>query len=209
MKIQMTAEELPQSIFCLQPSRPILCSTKNEDGSDHVAPFGWCTPVSQTPPMLTLAIQHCPRKSQTLTNIERSGEFVVNLPDLELAEALISTAFDTRQGENKFDRAHLTRLPSKVVKPCCVAECRAHLECRVKEIHYPGDHGIIVGEILNARYDKEAFRDNMLIDVNCYHPMIHLQNFNLREGGGQLHLFLDSRGVTATQVSYPGMEKTK
>lgn len=56
MKKRISPGEMDTSIFCLQPSRPILCTTKNEDGSDHVAPFGWCTPISQRPPMLMLSL---------------------------------------------------------------------------------------------------------------------------------------------------------
>lgn len=198
--------EMGMSIFCLQPSRPIFCTTKNEDGSDHVAPFGWCTPASQYPPMLTLAIAHTPRRSQSLINIERDGEFVINLPDMTLTDELVRSSYDTRLGENKFERSGLTRLPSKVVRPCGIAECRAHLECRVRSIEYPGDHAVILADIVYACYDENAFGGNMLIDVRNYRPVIHLQNFNVKEAASQLHLFLKADAAEAVQVPFPRKE---
>lgn len=203
MKKYIRAEEMAMSIFCLQPSRPILCTTKNADGSDHAAPFGWCVPVSQSPPMLVLAIQNSPDKSQTLENIERDGEFVVNLPDMSLTDKLVLASFDAKFGENKFDRSGFTRMQSKAVRPCGIGECRAHLECRVRSIVYPGDHGIVTADIVGASYDEDAFRENMLIDVRYYQPVIHLQNFNVKEAPAQIHVFLKGDGVEVREVPFP------
>lgn len=206
MKKSFSAEELGNVVFCLQPSRPILCTTKNEDGSDHMAPFGWCTPASQVPPMLTLAIGFSPKKSHTLENIEREREFVINLPDMTLTDQLVAASFDTRLGENKFDRSGLTRLPSHEVKACGIAECRAHLECRVRSIEYPGDHAVILADIVYACYDEEAFGSNMLIDLRRYRPVIHLQNVNIKEAKAQLHMFLKADAVEIADVPFPKKE---
>lgn len=203
MKKTFRQEETGNIIFCMQPSRPIFCTTKNEDGSDHVAPFGWCTPASQYPPMLTLAIAHTPKRSQSLINIERDSEFVINLPDMDLTDELVRSSFDTRLGENKFERSGLTRLPSQIVKPCGIAECRAVLECKVRSIDYPGDHAVILADIVYASYDEEAFGGNMLIDVRKYRPVIHLQNFNVKEAASQVHLFLKADAAEAVQVPFP------
>ena len=100
--------------------------------------------------MLALAIACKPHRSQTLVNIERDGEFVVNLPDMSLADKLVETSYKTKLGENKFDRSGFTRMSSRMVKPVCIEECRAHLECRVRRIDYPGDHGVICADIVYA-----------------------------------------------------------
>lgn len=190
-------------IFALQPSRPILCTTKNADGTDHVAPFGWCTPISQYPPMLALAIACKPHRSQTLVNIERDGEFVVNLPDMSLADKLVETSYKTKLGENKFDRSGFTRMSSRMVKPVCIEECRAHLECRVRRIDYPGDHGVICADIVYACYDDDAFGGHMLIDTRHFRPVIHLQNVNPKEADSQIHVFLKAADVEICQVPFP------
>ena len=48
--------------------------------------------------MLALAIACKPHRSQTLVNIEREGEFVVNLPDMSLADKLVETSYKTKLG---------------------------------------------------------------------------------------------------------------
>ena len=156
--------------------------------------------------MLTLAIAHTPRRSQSLMNIERDGEFVINLPDMDLTDELVRSCFDTRLGENKFERSGLTRLPSRVVRPCGIEECRAVLECKVRTIEYPGDHALIIADIVHASYDEEAFGGNMLIDVRKFRPVIHLQNFNVKEAESQLHLFLKADAAEAVQVPFPTKE---
>ena len=58
IRIDAQLEDLSGAVALLQPSRPIFCATVNPDGSDHMAPFGWCTPVSGSPPLLALALQN-------------------------------------------------------------------------------------------------------------------------------------------------------
>lgn len=153
--------------------------------------------------MLALAIACKPRRSQTLVNIERDGEFVVNLPDMSLVDKLVETSYKTKLGENKFDRSGFTRMPSRMVKPVCIEECRAHLECRVRRIDYPGDHGVICADIVYACYDDDAFGGHMLIDTRHFRPVIHLQNVNPKEADSQIHVFLKAADVEVCQVPFP------
>lgn len=201
MKKIMEENELYNSIFLLQPSRPILCTTKNEDDSDHVAPFSWINPASHKPPRVALALMSKPRKQKSLQNIERTGEFGVNIPDMTMAEKLVGCSFSTKFGENKFDRSGFTRMPSVAIKPNCIMECRANLECKVLQLIDAGDHTLIIADIINAKYDEEAFSSNFLINTRNYRPVIHLQSFNLEKS--QVHVFLSSESTKTFEVSYP------
>lgn len=201
MKKVMKEGELFNSVFLLQPSRPILCTTKNEDGTDHVAPFSWINPASHKPPRVTLALMSKPQKQKSLQNIERTGEFGVNIPDMTMAEKLVECSFSTKLGENKFDRAGFTRMPSICIKPNCIMECRANLECKVLKLMDTGDHTLIIADVLYATYDEAAFSSNLLIDTRNFRPVIHVQSFNLEKS--QLHVFLSSEDTQTLEVSYP------
>lgn len=181
MKYSLNSDQGCYAINYLQPSRPVLCTSKNEDGSDHIAPFGWCSPVSQNPPKLMIAIHHLPKKSKTLINIVRSNEFVINLPQLNIAQATIETSIRIPKGKNKFDRSGFTRLESKVVTPVCVSECAASLECKVSDIFYTGDHALIIGDILFTHYDSKYFSEDGLWKLDESIPLIHLGHRNLSE----------------------------
>jgi len=202
MKRIIEENELYNSVFLLQPSRPILCTTKNEDGTDHVAPFSWINPVSHKPPRVALALLSKPEKQRSLENIERTGEFGVNIPDLTMAEKLVECSYKTKFGENKFDRSGFTRMPSEVIKPNCIKECRANLECKVFNLIDAGDHTIIIADIVYAKYDEEAYSSsNLLINTQNFKPMIHVQNFNLEKS--QVHIFLNSDSTQTIEVPYP------
>lgn len=203
MKKEISKDNFCNSVFCLQPTRPILCTTKNEDFSDHVAPFSWCVPLSTDPPMLTLALLNTPRKSHSLCNIERTGEFVINLPDMSLIDDIVLASYHTKNGENKFDRSKFTKMKSKYIEPVYIMECRAHLECKVEGIIYPGDHALIMANIINAVYDENAFSDNMLINLQNFKPVIHVHNYVLKNMNSQIHVFLNPQGQIINEVMYP------
>jgi flavin reductase (DIM6/NTAB) family NADH-FMN oxidoreductase RutF len=201
MKKEINMEELYNSVLLFQPSRPILCTTKNVDGTDHVAPFSWIIPVSHKPPRVALALLSKPNKQHSLENIERTQEFVVNLPDLNIAEKMVECSYSTKFGENKFDRSGFTRIPSTKVEPVGVGECRAHLECKVVSVQDTGDHTLIIADVVYAQYDEEAFSSGMLINTNNYKPCLHIQSYNFCNS--QLHLFMELGGSYTVDVPYP------
>jgi len=201
MKYSLNPDQGYRAIDYLQPSRPILCTSKNLDGSDHIAPFGWCSPVSQNPPKLMVAIHQLPKKSTTLVNIERTNEFVINLPQLNIAQAAMETSIKILKGQNKFDRSGFTRQESECVEPVCVVECAASLECKVSQIIYTGDHALIIGDILCAHYDSKYFDSDGLWKLDESIPLIHLGHKNISEVL-QEHYLIDGC-KKALQVTLP------
>jgi flavin reductase (DIM6/NTAB) family NADH-FMN oxidoreductase RutF len=207
MKKTIADNDIQNSVSLLQPSRPIICTTKNEDGTDHAAPFSWINPVSVDPPKVGLALLNSPKKQHSLKNIERTGEFVVNMPDLSLCDKLIQCSYGTKFGENKFDRSGFTRLPSVVVSPPGIKECKAHLECKMVDKLVTGDHTLIIADIVYARYDAEAYSTGMLINTKKFAPTIHVQDFSLPNS--QLHVFLAPCGTHVIEVPYPARDDIK
>ncbi|MEA4964183.1 flavin reductase family protein [Lutispora sp.] len=205
MKKEMNESELFNSVFLLQPSRPILCTTKNDDGTDHIAPFSWINPVSHKPPRVALALMNKPKKQRSLENIERTGEFGVNIPDMSMAEKMVGCSYSTKFGENKFDRSGFTRLPSVIIKAPCIEEGMSSLECKVLNMMDAGDHTLIIADIVYAKYNEDAYSPNLLINTSKFRPIIHVQNFNLEKS--QLHIFLSNHSTEIIEVSYPCKEK--
>ena len=201
MKKSIKDSELFNSVFLLQPGRPILCTTKNSDGSNHVAPFSWINPVSYKPPRVALALLNDPKKQQSLGNIERTGEFVVNLPGFDLAEKIVETSYSTKFGENKFERSGFTSLASVKVEPQGIEECKAHLECKVINSINAGDHTLLIADVVHASYDEEAFSPSLLMKIEKFMPAVHIFNFNLEQS--QLHIFLAPGSTHSIEVPYP------
>ena len=73
-------------------------------------------------------------KRYTLICIEQTGEFVINIPDLNLRRAWSICGSITLRKATKADKfalAGLTRAEPAVVKCPLIAECPINIECRV------------------------------------------------------------------------------
>src|SRR6187402_1542690 len=71
--------------------RPIAwITTLDEDGKPNAAPFSFFNVVSADPPLIVVGFSAAPDRDgkDTLSNIRRTGELVVNLVPEELAEAM-------------------------------------------------------------------------------------------------------------------------
>jgi len=179
MKKSLENKELSNSISLIQPTCPILCTTKNEDDSDHVAPFSWFIPVSRKPPRVALALLSYPKKQNSLINIERTNEFVINIPNISLKERILECAKPVGLGENKFKRSGFTALPSKYVSAKGIDECKASIECKVYEIYNTGDHTLIIADVLYCQYDGDAYNKDLSINTDIFAPVIYLGKTNL------------------------------
>ncbi len=128
--------------------RPIVViSTVNKEGIPNAA--------LKTNFMILKALEavafHCFPFHDTYENIVNTGEFVVNVPSEDLAEKIMVTAVDFPPGINEIEKAGLTTIPSEKVRPPRIAECKLHMECKLKWYK----DTIIVGEVVAASADEE------------------------------------------------------
>ena len=146
-------------IRIIAPPPVVLVSTLYGDVK-NVAPFGMNMPVSHNPPMIALGIVE---RWDTFQNIKDTGEFVVAYPSPELVEEIDITAKRYDRDVSEFEKAGLTPVPSKVIKPYRVKECQTNLECKLEWYKKAGDHCLVVGRIVaadisDALYEEELSR---------------------------------------------------
>jgi flavin reductase (DIM6/NTAB) family NADH-FMN oxidoreductase RutF len=125
--------------------RPIaMITTLDADGGVNVAPYSYYMPVSGEPPLIAVTVgaqrQETPQPKDTWLNIERTGEFVVNVTTVEIAEHIEAVAREYPRGVSEVDVAGWRPMPSHVVDTPSLADSPAHLECRVREVIDRGDH---------------------------------------------------------------------
>ena len=149
---------------------PTILASCRHAGTANVITLAWATPVSSDPPMLAIAVAPG-RYSHGL--IERSSEFVVNVPHPRLLQAVWFCGTTSGRDEDKFEGAGLTATPARVVGAPLVAECFAHIECRVVEAPTIGDHTLFVGEAVSASVETGAF-DGHLRLRGRFHTLHHL-----------------------------------
>lgn len=194
-------DNLPgETINVLQPSRPVLVTTTNYNNSLNVAPFSWVTPVSSDPPMLILALLAKPKKQDSLINIERNGEFVINVPQIELINKIVLASFDYPDGVSKFDELNFIPEEPVCIKTKLIRECKGNLECRLKNIISPGDHSILIADIVALHYDEKYFNEDLIVDLKRTTPCLHMQKNEFETG--QKHIFLSNLLSTIEVIEY-------
>ena len=146
--------------------RPIAwVTTLGPDGVVNAAPFSFFNVLGDDPPI----VGFCPgdrddgTPKDTALNIRLSHEFVVNLVDESVAEAMNLTASSLPYGESEISRVGLTTLPSSVVAPPRIAEAPASLECKEWGTLQIGNNRLIIGlvkrvHIRNNLFDEATMR---------------------------------------------------
>ncbi len=136
--------------------RPIaFVSTLSVDGIANLAPYSFFNAVAPDPPTIVFSSSRRAggKTKDTLTNVEQTGEFVVNVVVDEIAEAMNKTAAEFPVEVNEFEIAGLTEAPSIKVKAPRVAESPVNMECRLKQVVALGrdgenGNGLVIGEIV-------------------------------------------------------------
>jgi len=132
--------------------RPIaLVTSRSPQGHDNAAPFSFFNVMAEEPPIVVLGIGVAASggAKDTTNNIREVGEFVVNLVDEPLAEAMNLCAVDFPPEVSEIEVAGLDLLPAERVRAARIAQSPVHLECRRLMTLQPGrERYIILGEVL-------------------------------------------------------------
>lgn len=138
--------------------RPIAwVTTLSPDGVVNAAPFSFFNVLGADPPV----VGFCPGDREegtpkdTARNVRLSHEFVVNLVDESVAEAMNQTAASLPYGESEIARTGLTLLPSTAVLPPRIAGAPASLECTEWGTLQIGGNRLIIGLVKRVHVRDE------------------------------------------------------
>lgn len=150
--------ELPNNkLFQAGPASVVVMVTCiDEHNKANIITLGMYMPLSFNPPLVCIGVAP-KRYSHDL--IAKSGEFVVNIPAIDLVKEMHFCGTKSGRDFDKFNEMNLTSIPAKMVKPPLIEECIGHLECKVVQSHVCGDHTLFVGEVLSARVNDDILSD--------------------------------------------------
>lgn len=140
--------------------RPIaFVTTLSPEGNINAAPFSFFNLLGADPPILAFAPGDRDERTpkDTALNIRLTHEFVVNLVDESLAEAMNKCAASLPYGVNELEQAGLHAAPSSTVKPPRIAEAPASLECKEWGTLQIGDNRVVIGLIKRVHVRDELF----------------------------------------------------
>ncbi len=162
----------------------VLISTLNQDGTPNLAPMSSAWWLGQSC-MLGLGTS-----SQTLANLRRTGECVLNLASAEMVGHVDKLALTTASSQlpkhkekmgfevvaDKFAQAGLTPLTSEMVAPPRVLECPVQLEAVVKDIRdFEGSYAAAIEvRIIRAYFDDSILNPDKRhgVDTDKWKPLI-------------------------------------
>ncbi len=156
--------------------RPIAwVTTLGPTGVVNAAPFSFFNVFCEDPPLCMFASNLGPDGliKDTAANIQRTGEFVVNMTDEPLARAMHESSGDFPPEIGEPDYLGLKVAPSTKIATPRLADAPFSMECKTwKTIDVNGDRLLIMGEglhfhIRDELWDGEAMR----VHMERYHPI--------------------------------------
>jgi flavin reductase (DIM6/NTAB) family NADH-FMN oxidoreductase RutF len=156
--------------------RPIAwVTTIGPTGTVNAAPFSFFNVFAEDPPLVMFAVNKRPdgRIKDTWTNIQRTGEFVVNIADEPLARAMHESSGDFPPEIGEPDFLGLKLAPSTTIAVPRLADTPWAMECKLwKLIDVNDDRKLIMGEGLHFHIRDELWDDEaMRVHMDRYHPI--------------------------------------
>lgn len=144
--------------------RPIAwVSTIGENGVFNLAPYSAFGILGLSPPLIYILIgrKRDGQKKDTLLNIEYSKDFVVNIVNEALAEAMNQSSAEYPSDVDEFKEVGLTPAKADIVTSPMVAESPVNMECRLSDITEFGDlprrSSIVIGEVVRVHIQDELY----------------------------------------------------
>jgi flavin reductase (DIM6/NTAB) family NADH-FMN oxidoreductase RutF len=133
----------------------VMITTVDDMDRVNAASFGTCVRVCHDPVYIAFTVG---ATKDTYRNVLATNEFVVNVPpfEREILEKVRVVGLEFPPGVNELEKAGLTAMPSKSVKPPRVVECRSHFECQVEWTKQWLHRLMVVGREVAASTDEDC-----------------------------------------------------
>ncbi len=157
----MAKKELkPQTLLAPVPAALVSCGY--EGGEKNIISIAWVGVVNSIPPMVSISIRPS-RHSHGI--IKETGEFVVNIPREDQAEAVDVCGTLSGKKLDKFARFNFTPQKGVLANAPGIEECPISLECRVNQVISLGSHDMFIGEVVNTTVDETFLSSSGKLDL--------------------------------------------
>jgi flavin reductase (DIM6/NTAB) family NADH-FMN oxidoreductase RutF len=133
---------------------PCVLITSGDGKKNNVAPIAWSTPINDSPALVGIALAD---SHYTTELILKSGEFVVNVPDVSLLPALKIAGGVSGRKANKFEKAGITPLNGVKTRVPHIKECIGFIECKVIDKSKYDGVTFFVGKVVYCSAEKGLY----------------------------------------------------
>jgi flavin reductase (DIM6/NTAB) family NADH-FMN oxidoreductase RutF len=153
MKIEIPKEKANRIV---NSGQVILVSCAYKDKANIIT-LAWNTPLSHKPALLAISVAKVHLSAEL---IQKSQEFIVNVPSLDLLDSVVYCGTHSGRDIDKFQKANLTpEKANRLIKTPLIKECVGHLECYLRDVREAGDHLLFIGEVIFACAQEDLFKE--------------------------------------------------
>ncbi|MBO7446592.1 MAG: flavin reductase family protein [Bacteroidales bacterium] len=138
----------------LNPTPVVMVSCGSTIDEYNIITVAWTGTLCSDPPLCYISVRPS-RHSHQL--IKKSGEFVINLVNEELAAVADWCGVQSGSAHHKFLDTGLTPVRGEHVSCPMIAEAPVNIECKVKEIIPLGTHDMFLAEVLAVHAQASLF----------------------------------------------------
>lgn len=162
----------------LIPLPVTFISTTSKDGIRNIAPYSCVMPVLRPFDLICVASA---KMRDTVVNIKDTGEFVINMPGVEMVDKVIPTASHVLFDVNEFELADLKEKPSKKVKAPGIEGCYAWMECKLHNIYEDEYEGfpylLILGKVVHLEVNDDIYNpEDGSWDIEKANPLMMVES---------------------------------
>jgi flavin reductase (DIM6/NTAB) family NADH-FMN oxidoreductase RutF len=154
------SDEKDYDKICTPVSSLAMITTVDAAGRVNAATFATVVRNCHTPTCFEFSVDTF---KHTWQNVTATQEFVINVPSCDpwILEKVVTVGLDFPPGVNELEKAGLTEIASKVVKPPRIAECKSHFECKVEWTkNWIGTRSLVVGRVVAASIDEDCIDEH-------------------------------------------------
>jgi len=141
---------LVSKVYSLLEPGPVVMVSTAWRGQTNIMTMSWHTMMEFEPPTVGCVISN---RNYTFDILKKTGECVINIPTLELAEKTVRCGNTSGRKVDKFKAFGLTPVASFRVAAPRIDECYANLECRVIDFRMVDKYNFFILEVLKAWID--------------------------------------------------------
>jgi flavin reductase (DIM6/NTAB) family NADH-FMN oxidoreductase RutF len=157
---KLTTHQVYNLLIGLVAPRPIAWITSVDlHGRLNAAPFSAYNYVGTDPPIVAIGVGNRSGPAvigkDTAQNIRNKREFVINVVNEAMAEAMVFCSIDFPPGVNELEMAKVKTCPSSIVSVPRILESPASLECREITTLEIGRSRVILGQVVAMHVNDE------------------------------------------------------
>lgn len=131
----------------------------------------WHTYLSHTPPIYSVSISP---KRHTHNMVVKAKEFNCNFLPFDMLDTIHKTGRISGADYDKTEVLNLKTKSGKTINTPMLSDAYAVIECKLAQTVDTGDHTLFVGKITHVEENKEAFKENGLLNIDKISPTLYL-----------------------------------